>query len=187
MLEQALIAHCAPTLAHLKVGSLFSVQSSDPDGLRGEIHALSPMLVDKGLALTVLRADSGRALLYLYRTGDLRRTLEAPEIQRFLAEYDYADFGVDTAIARLRDRLSQSSEFPHEIGVFLGYPLSDIRGFICNSGKNCLCCGCWKVYSNPCDAQRTFDRYHKCAEVYARLFAQGRSLARLTVRARTAC
>ena len=74
----------------------------------------------------------------------------------------------------------------HEIGVFLGYPLTDIRGFICNEGRNCLCCGCWKVYSEPERAMKLFARYRKCTEAYARLFAAGFPLSRLTVQAHPA-
>lgn len=33
-------------------------------------------------------------------------------------------------LEQLRSRLHGSEEFPHEIGVFLGYPLNDVLGFI---------------------------------------------------------
>ena len=89
-------------------------------------------------------------------------------------------------LERLRLRLAQSEEFPHEIGVFLGYPLPDVIAYIRNGGRNCLCCGCWKVYFDEHGARRTFARFRKCREVYARLFAQGCPLSRLTVRTRAA-
>ena len=73
-----------------------------------------------------------------------------------------------------------------QIGIFLGYPLEDVLGFIENGGKNCLSCGCWKVYSNECEALKAFERYEKCKAVYQRLFASGCPLTRLTVAARTA-
>ena len=70
--------------------------------------------------------------------------------------------------------------------MFLGYPLPDVIAYIRNGGRNCLCCGCWKVYSDEHGARRTFARFRKCREVYARLFAQGCPLSRLTVRTRAA-
>jgi len=70
--------------------------------------------------------------------------------------------------------------------VFLGYPLEDVLGFIENDGKNCLACGCWKVYANECAALAAFRRYEKCKSVYQRLFASGCPLSRLTVAARPA-
>ena len=67
MLEQALIAHGAPTLARLKTGNLFNLACPNPERLAGEMLALAPTLRAKGVELTVLRAKDGRYLLYLYR------------------------------------------------------------------------------------------------------------------------
>lgn len=186
MLDKALVAHGAPTLARMKIGNLFNVACPDREALCAEMRALRPVLREKGVHLTILREKDGRVLLYLYRRQDLAAALNRPEIQAFMAQYGYADLRPEAAIARLRGRIRQSEEFPHEIGVFLGYPLCDIQGFICNEGRNCLCCGCWKVYANPDQAQQLFARYKKCTEAYVRLFASGYPLSRLTVRARTA-
>lgn len=187
MLEQALIAHAAPTLARLKTGNLFNLACPDGECLAEEMLRLMPTLREKGVELTLLRVKDGRYLLYLYRAQALQAALDDPEIGRFLREYGYRPgLSAAQAVERLRARLGESEEFPHEIGVFLGYPLSDIRGFICNEGRNCLCCGCWKVYSDPDRALRLFARYRKCTEAYARLFAAGYSLSRLTVQAHPA-
>ena len=61
-----------------------------------------------------------------------------------------------------RPKLLQKPEFPHEIGIFLGYPLEDVDGFITHQGENCKLCGCWKVYGNVEQARRTFANYEKC-------------------------
>ena len=187
MLEQALIAHGAPTLARLKTGNLFNLACVNANCLAGEMLRLAPTLREKGVELTLLREKDGRYLLYLYRVQALEAALQAPETRRFLAGYGYpAGCSVGEAIERLRQRIGTSEGFPHEIGVFLGYPLSDIQGFICNEGRNCLCCGCWKVYSEPERALRLFARYRKCTEAHMRLFAAGFPLSRLTVRAHPA-
>ena len=185
-MEQALVAHAAPTLARLKTGNLFNLACPDPEALYREMTRLAPMLSEKGVRLTLLRAKEGRYLLYLYRPEALARALDTPQIRAFLSNYGYDAFTPDAAIARLRSRIGEGESFPHEIGVFLGYPLCDIEGFICNGGKNCLCCGVWKVYANPECALRTFAQYRKCTEAYTRLFAQGFPLSRLTVRGRQA-
>ena len=80
-------------------------------------------------------------------------------------------------------RLGEGDSFPHEIGIFLGYPLGDVMGFIQNAGKNCKCSGCWKVYCDECEARRLFAQFQKCREIYARLWNQGRSVWQLTVAA----
>ena len=182
MLEQALITHASPTLARIKTGSLFNMNCSSIHCLRGEMNRLSPMFGEKGVGLTVLKSQEGRYLMYLYCIQELQRRLDDADIQAFLRSFGYLDFSVNAAIDHLCTRLAESDGFPHEIGVFLGYPLTDIQGFICNEGRNCLCCGYWKVYSYPARAQKLFARYRKCTQAYLRLFAQGCPLSRLTVR-----
>ena len=54
-----------------------------------------------------------------------------------------------------------------------GYPLADVEGFIRNAGQNCLLCGCWKVYSEPEHAQRTFAEYGRCREYLCDKLEQG--------------
>lgn len=185
MLDKALVAHGSPTLARLKLGSLFTVSCAGGN-FDGELAQLNAILGPKGLVLTKLRERSGRALMYVYRTSELERSLACPMVQGFLKECGYDSFELEAVLSHLRKRLTASEEFPHEIGVFLGYPLADVIGFIQNEGRDCLCCGCWKVYSNECEALRTFARLRKCKEVYGRLFAQGCPLSQLTMRSRTA-
>ncbi len=73
-------------------------------------------------------------------------------------------------LRQLSRRLCCEADFPHEIGVFLGYPLYDVVGFIENQGRNFTCCGCWKAYGDPDAAQQHFAQLNKCTAVYLRLF-----------------
>lgn len=113
----------------------------------------------------------------------MQKTWSAPAQKNFWSATGYTDTGVDGAIERLRMRLASGDGFPHEIGLFLGYPVEDVLGFIENAGQNCKCCGCWKVYCNECEAVRTFARYKKCRDIYKRLWQEGRSVLQLTVAA----
>ena len=79
--------------------------------------------------------------------------------------------------------IGENNEFPHEIGIFLDYPLGDVIGFIVNQGRNFKCAGCWKVYCDECACRKTFAKYKKCRDVYVRLWQQGRSVLQLTVAA----
>ena len=179
MLTEAIVAHCAPTLARLKPGSLFTVE--DTATLADDIAGVNRDLTAKGLCLTHLRSRDGKALLYLYRESALSQLLSCPLMQAFLRKHGYARFALPDALTHLRQRLAESDGFPHEIGVFLGYPLPDVEGFIRHGGRDFLCSGCWKVYDNACEAQRLFARYHKCRRVYADAFASGIPLRRLAV------
>ena len=184
MLDRAIIDHASPTLARLKLGNLFNHTMGED--FPAEFAALRRQLMDRGVTMTILKVAHGKALIYLYRAEELERTLSGRKVQRLLETCGYSRFDADGALKTLRARLHDCDAFPHEIGVFLGYPLEDVLGFIENGGQNCLSCGCWKVYSNECEALKAFERYEKCKAVYQRLFASGCPLTRLTVAARPA-
>ncbi len=183
MLEQLLIEHGAPTLASLKVGNLIQTAVHDDAAFEAERMHLTRMLAAKGVSITVLQKKNGHALIYLYRPQALKKLLSCPLIQSFLMKEGYACTSLGAAVGMLRTRLNQSGGFPHEIGIFLGYPLEDVTSFIDQGGQNCVLCGCWKVYHNACQAQKTFDKFDHCRRVYTRLYRNGWSVERLTVAA----
>lgn len=121
-----------------------------------------------------MKVHNKGALVYVCRKDRLEKDLNKDGVKEFLEEYGYESNNADYAIERLKSRLAYSDDFPHEIGVFLDYPLGDVKGFISNSGANCKCTGCWKVYCNECDARKTFAKFNKCRNVYSRIWG-GRS------------
>lgn len=184
MLDRALIDHASPTLARLKLGSLFNMEVDE--NFLAEFAGLRKQLGEKGVSMRILRLRGNKALVYVYRPMDLEQALQDVSVRHFLATCGYTRFGAEDAVRALIRRMKDTDAFPHEIGVFLGYPLQDVLGFIENGGHNCLACGCWKVYSDPGCAMRLFARYEKCRTVYRRLFASGCPLSKLTVAVRSA-
>ena len=87
----------------------------------------------------------------------------------------------ERAIVHLIARLGQSGDFPHEIGLFLGYPPCDVRGFIEHRAGGCKCCGCWKVYGDVAEARRCFASYKRCTRIYCGLYDRGVGLDQLAV------
>lgn len=183
MLEKYLIEYCAPTLASLKPANLFSFTVTDEQEYESQLERMNQWLQRKGLFLMELRRRGAKALVYICRRSQLQKVLQGADIREFLRHYGYQDMDLDASLERLKSRLAESEDFPHEIGVFLGYPLGDVIGFIQNGGKNCKCSGCWKVYCDECEAQKLFARFTRCRNVYTRLWNEGRSIWKLTVAA----
>jgi hypothetical protein len=77
-------------------------------------------------------------------------------------------------------RLSRGNEFPHEIGLFLGYPPKDVEGFM-HSRDDCLLCGLWKVYDNPEGAQEQFRKCRACTSILLSRLQSGSRLDQLAV------
>ncbi len=184
MLEKYLVLHCSPTLASLKPASLFSLPFVQECLLNRQVDEWNHCLGGKGVSLTCLKTTDRSALIYVFRRSHLKRELDRPEIRKFLGKYGYSNFNPDEALCHLRRRLAQSSAFPHEIGIFLGYPLDDVVGFIKNNGQNCKCSDCWKVYGDECEAKKMFAKLKKCKEQYVNLWMKGKkSIWQLTVAA----
>lgn len=182
-LEKYLVEYCAPTLASLKTANMFSMTITDEEDFQTQLQNMNRWLEKKGLLLTELRRRGDFALLYVCRKSHLQRDLEREDIQAFLKYYGYEHANLETALKRLKMRLAESQDFPHEIGVFLGYPLEDVVGFIENGGKNCKCSGIWKVYSDESEARRLFAAFLQCKDVYMKLWNQGRPIWNMTVMA----
>ena len=98
-------------------------------------------------------------------------------------EYGYPMGSLSDCLNYLRQRIALTQSFPHEIGLFLGYPIEDVAEFIKNQGRNCKYCGIWKVYHNEIEAKRLFAKIDKCRAIYTKLFCGGRSVLQLTVAA----
>lgn len=105
-----------------------------------------------------LRQSEDSILVLIYKTEILRNCLLKKSNLRFLETYGYGkEMSLQGYLERLKCRYS--SGCPHELGVFLGYPINDVIGFIKNQGKKCLLCRYWKVYHNPSRAMCIFNSY----------------------------
>lgn len=180
-LHERIVRHCAPTLAGFKCGSMFRV-NSDPHGILEQVSGLEYELSHRGLRIDFLVVDDEGCLLYVYRPKLLEARLRDREIRDFLAGYGYAANGCTSTLAELFDRFTHCPLMPPEVGIFLDYPIEDVRGYIENEGRCSRCIGCWKVYGDVEAAERRFQSYKRCRDVYSRRLAQGISLVRLTVR-----
>lgn len=181
MSEELLIRHCSPTLAGIKTGNLFACRFPDKAEMRECVRCWNNLLTKKGLRVLPLRFRNGRALIYLYRPARLSDDLRHVTAERILKERGYCTDTSEKCVVQLIRRLCEYEEFPHEIGLFLGYPPEDVCGFIENKAGGCKCAGCWKVYGDADAARKTFAKYKKCSGVYAALYAKGTSIERLTV------
>lgn len=119
-----------------------------------------------GLRFIELHGSHGCTVLLVYDEDALCRVLRHPQAKDLLDRYGYAPEGsLAVRFARLQERFA-TEDFPHEIGVFLGYPLDDVSSFIAHRGQDCLCSRYWKVYHNPERAQEIFARID-AARAYA--------------------
>ena len=181
MSEDYLIRNCAPTLAGIKTASLFTCPYDTRQALIDFIRSMNRRLGEKGLRLLPLRFSEKKALIYLYRPARLRKDLADTRAVRLLQEQGYHPGSCEQCLVHLARKLRSQEDFPHEIGLFLGYPPEDVHGFMEKGPDCCKCTGCWKVYGNEEAAKKKFSQYKKCTRVYCRRWAEGANIDRLTV------
>lgn len=183
MTDDYLVRNCAPALAGIKTGSLFTCPYESKEALLQSVRQLNRRLSSKGLRVLPLRLSERNALIYIFRPQCLSRDLKNLAAKDILRQYGYDTESCERCVVRLIQKLRTQKDFPHEIGLFLGYPPEDVCGFIENKACNCKCVGCWKVYGDEKIAQKKFAQYKKCTEVYCRQWAKGRGIERLAVAA----
>ena len=181
--EAVLVRHCAPTLAGMKPGSIFCFNHSPLEVSRQKVCQWNKQLAPFGLTVQILleRPGSSSVIVFVYRHNRLEQMLSDDAYQSFLAQAGYERTNLDDLLEQLAQRLRTQPEFPHEIGVFLGYPLRDVIGFIENHGRNFTCCGFWKSYGDPAEMQVCFACYRRCIQTYVAMFEQGIPIERLAV------
>lgn len=200
--EAAVIRHCSPTLAGIKPGCLFNVPGvfaadlTEEPAVQLEQWTQAKILCEKldrlvaktarkleaaGVSIRVIAHRHCGALIYVWRSQELRQTLSQKNVAARLNEWGYtqAAQNLDASIQQLGHRLELcqrktcEASFPHEVGFFLGYPYEDVMGFIEHNGQDYLCCGCWKVYNEPERAEACFALYKQCTETCVQMFMHG--------------
>ena len=141
-MQMQMAMHCAPVLAGLKPSNAVTLDYIDSKEL---IQSLAGSDIKCGL----IYSGNGKCLWLLYREQQVNQYLMDPENQRFLKHCGYSSFQIQNILYTLKNRYrlykAGQADFPHELGLILGYPLCDVIGFIKNNGQNCLYCSYWKV------------------------------------------
>lgn len=160
--EKKLAFHAAPSLLGIKTANMLSISNSDIN-VSANIRRFNEKAALRGLCIKVLCECERKTLILVYNRKLLEKRLSDNIIRNFLSSYGYSvNMSFDECIDRLSERIRENDDFPHEVGVFLDYPLEDVIGFIENSGANYKFCGCHKVYGDEVRAARTFSNYAKC-------------------------
>lgn len=179
-LEHLLAEHCAPTLAGVKAASLTGCPVRRRRETAHTVDAYDGALRERGIRLRLISTRRACDLLLVYRPRLLERTLLRPEAQALLSRWNYPmECGVDGQLDCLCRRLAEQEEFPHEVGLFLDYPLEDVKGFVEHCGRGCKRQGLWKVYSDVERAERLFSLYDQCRRTVCGQVAQGVSVLEL--------
>lgn len=170
-IEMNLISQCAPLLAGLKTSNLFMIANE-------QVVKSIALLKQSGISYYFLMKGARKSTFLLYRNDLMSEYLQDSKVQEYLMAAGYQDMRLISMLSVLQKRYQayrrgQSQVFPHELGIFLGYPLEDILGFIEDGGKNPLYTGYWKVYDHLSVKIRMFQAYEDAKETMIQLLYYG--------------
>lgn len=175
-MKMQLAMHCASVLAGVKPSNAVTLDYKDSRDL---VKALKGTEIQCEL----IHASSLKCLWLLYRKEDIETYLMIKEHRKFLKKCGYSSFQLKDIFHMLRKRYhqykSEQKEFPHELGLILGYPLCDVEGFIKYQGKNCLYSGYWKVYGNLLITKKLFGVYDLVRYQMVKQVEYGKSLKQI--------
>lgn len=176
--EWTLAWHCAPALTGLKAADLVAWAPPRDEG-KEILGRYAALLARRGIGLRVLGRRGERTLLLVFRRRRLDSWLREPQVAAMLRAAGYpVEGGTRAMLSHLRKKL-EGPGFPHEIGLFLGYPPGDVAGFLRDGGRGCKLCGPWKVYGDVEQARRRFRAFRCCRMALTRRVEQGIPLARV--------
>ncbi len=145
-----------------------------------ELARISMKLHNTNISLIILCTCKKRHLVMVYRAKELEEHLRSKEVSDYLREFGYRRDDFVSNLIRLHQRMNgfynKMKEFPHEVGVFLGYPICDIKGFLENKGERYLHSGYWKIYGNLEETRKKFLSYDEARETAIDEFLSGREL-----------
>jgi hypothetical protein len=159
-IESIVACFAAPVSRGLKCGALLNLSRRGRDMRRPWSCVRKELAGKLSLEFSEISSSDRSLLILIYRSGPLMEAVASDGALELLAELGYE--GLGTAEAYI-DELARrfKTGIPHEIGLFLGYPPEDVRGFIENGGKNSKLSGYWKVYGDVNGARKKFDEYKK--------------------------
>lgn len=177
-LRLQIVISCAPVIKAIKAGGMI-ILSNDMAGI------VWNSLLKSELSVHILYQSSQKIILYVYQKELLTSVLKKPNVQEFLKIYGYLEEDTQAKLKILTERVKtfyrEKEEFPHEIGVFLEYPLEDVIGFIKNQGRHFLLSGYWKVYHDIEKAKEIFRSYDRAKEELVKDILDGKTLTELWI------
>lgn len=164
--EQLLARHCALALCKQKTANMFHINRNCINDLDEMVNWYNRLFAAKGIKIRIFQSKQQRVMIYVYCPKLVEQLLHDDSVVKLLSKFNYPEDDMEKVFQYLEYRLNTCKTFPHEIGIFLGYPLSDLIGFLQNIP--CLYVANWKVYSNVNESKKRFKQFQETKDLLKR-------------------
>ena len=175
-LEVQLLLQCAPMIAGLKASNLLIIASENEADARRILNGT------KISCARLARMDKKTTML-IYHEQWVKEYLASREVSELLRVLGYEGKGFYEVLHSVRKKyrsyMKKEGEFPHELGLLLGYPAEDVKGYMDNKGRNYLCTGYWQVYADPASKLNLFQKFELARGRLIRAIFDGKEIQEL--------
>ena len=173
--QHTLAYHCAPALLGIKASNLINLNLGKYNTLFTDLKELNTKY-KRHFSYSIIKKSNSSILIMVYKPLKLKKYLFDKNNYNYLLQNGYPKMkSLKRYINCLKNRINVCKEFPHEIGIFLGYDLNDVIDFT-EGIKPCLFNGVWKVFSNCEEKKKLFIRYSECRNLVIKHLENGKNL-----------
>ena len=156
-----LVNQCAPVIKRLKPATMLMIENQC-------LKNFCILAQEWQLERFLLYGGVKKSSVLLFHSDALNAYLNQFEVRQFLAKMGYEQVLLENQLKKLGQRIEQyyelNQEYPHELGIFLGYPIGDVLGFLTQKGEQVLYRGYWNVYCDVEEAKSTFASFDRARE-----------------------
>lgn len=174
-----LAQYCSPVLGKVKPANLFTISNTRYD-VNHMLDSWNKDFNKYNIYFIILSKREKSSSILCYREDLLTKQININCVKSFLSLCGYDTDNAKTCANCMKKRFLEN-EFPHEIGLLLGYPYEDVIGFIENKGENYLMSGYWKVYENMEEKAKIFALYNHLRREYLNASNKDINLLKLIV------
>ena len=173
------IVRCtAATIAGRKPATLMNI-SNDNGGLLDAWDCHNADIFSRSeIDYYELKRTDKNAIVLFFNQNQLDELLRNESVNKFLSECGYESDSIEHALSMLRRRYATVG-CPPEIGVFLGIPLKDVKGFMGLNSLRHTKYGMWRIYGDPAVSEKRMNEYRSARNMIRRRLISGEDPVRI--------
>ncbi|MCD4842635.1 MAG: DUF3793 family protein [Methanosarcinales archaeon] len=173
------IVRCtAATIAGRKPATLMNISNDNGGLLDAWDHNRADIFSRSEIDYYELKRTEKNAIVLFFNQNLLDELLRNESVNKFLSECGYESDSIDYVLDMLRRRYAIAG-CPPEIGVFLGIPLKDVKGFMGLNSLSHTKCKMWRIYGDPVLSEKRMNEYRCARNMIRRRLISGEDPVRI--------
>lgn len=159
-----LVQLLGPVLLGAKPAEILSFPKNNQDGINKMEIIKQVFRCCSKVDYKEIRISNHCTKLFFYHKVSLAQALGDSRNLKFLKQLGYSNNNDIEGYLNLLLAKMSTGEIPDEIGIFLGYPLKDVMGFIGHTSLKLTKINGWRVYGDPRISDEKYNSFTKAKD-----------------------